>query len=135
MHERLLPAEENMNIKRLKQLAAGLPDEITAVQFGAIELEIEDLLAQQRQADEAELLALQAREAELRIKLGLQRSQQLAADSVRNAPAAVTRRADGNETDADNGVAYDETDDGMSLRDETAALRARAVERRRSRGH
>ena len=124
-----------MNIFTLKRIVAELPEDITSVQFGAIEIEIEDLLAQQRQADEAELQALQAREAELRVKLGLQRSQAIAADSVRNAHAAVTRRATGNETDADLGVNYDEADSGVSLRDETTALRNRSVERRRARGH
>ncbi len=124
-----------MNIKPLRDLVNKLPDEVTSVQFGAIELEIEELLGQQRAADEAELLALQAREAELRIKLGLQRSQQLAADSVRNAPAAVTRREVGGDTDADNGVNYDDAGSGMSLREETSFLRNLAVERRRARGH
>jgi len=118
-----------MNIKNLRDLVNKLPDEVTSVQFGEIEAELEDLLAQQRLADEAELLALQAREAELRIKLGLQRS------AVTPTPAKPTPRAPAGETDADNGVSYDETGSGMSLREETSFLRNLAVERRRARGH
>jgi len=121
-----------MNILRLRELISTLPNEVTSVQFGAIELEIEELLAQQRQADEAELLALQAREAELRIKLGLQRSQALAAASM---PPPVRPPREQGDTDADNGVSYADESGGMSLRDETAYLRSLAVERRRARGH
>lgn len=118
-----------MNISNLRALLSKFPDEVSSVQFAEIEAEIEDLLAQQRQADEAELAQIEQRAAKLREKLGVKVIAQ--PPGIRPAP---TPRIMG-DTDADNGVAYSEESEGMSLRDETAALRARSVERRRARGH
>lgn len=117
-----------MNIERLKALIAKLPNVVTAEQFGQIELEMEDLLAQQRQAEEAELAAIQKRAAELQVKLGLQRSNALASASVSRETAG---RVSG-ETDFDNGIGDDEADtSNQSFTAELASLRARAVARRR----
>jgi hypothetical protein len=118
-----------MNIRPLRDLLATLPDEVTSVQFGAIELEIEELLGQQRQADEAELAATLARAKELQVKLGVPQT------AAPRTPAAVTpiARPTG-DTDADNGVDYEESE-GHSFAAEVASLRQRNVERRRGRGH
>jgi hypothetical protein len=116
-----------MNILSLKQLVASLPDDVTPLQFGAIEVEYEDLLAQQRAAEEAELAAAQARVRELQVKLGVDRSNALAAASVRAARG-------GGDTDFDAGLPdYDDETTAQSFRDEIANLRQRNVERRR--GH
>lgn len=112
-----------MNIAQLKALIAKLPDEVTVAEFGQIELEMEDLLAQQRQAEEAELAAIQKRAAELQQKLGLQRPT----------PAPVPRetRVRG-ETDFDNGIGDDEEEtSNQSFQAELASLRARGVAKRR----
>jgi hypothetical protein len=112
-----------VNIKQLRDLLAKLPDEVTSVQFGAIEIEIEDLLAQQRQADEAELAATLERAKALQVKLGVSR-----------APAVIPPpiRPKG-ETDFDNDVDYAEAE-GQSFAAEVAAIRQHNVERRRNRG-
>jgi hypothetical protein len=112
-----------MNISTLKRIVAQLPEDITSVQFGAIELEIEDLLAQQRQADEAELAATLARAKELQVKLGVSRTPAVIPPPIR--PSG--------DTDADNGVDYAESE-GASFASEVAAIRQHNVERRRSRG-
>lgn len=129
-----------MNILRLKQLIAGLPDVVTSLQFGAVETEYEDLLAQQRADEEAELAELQARAAALQVKLGLQRSQDLAAASipppVRPPPTARPSR-EGGDTDFDMGISYAEpAQDGADFRAELADARQRSTERRAARrGH
>lgn len=120
-----------MNISHLKSIIAKLPDEITSEQFGEIELEMEDLLAQQRQADEAELAAAEARVAALRVKLNLERSQAIAAESVATAPARSRTELD--ETDAGMGVREprEESMSAQSFTDELAALRERTQQKRR----
>ncbi len=118
-----------MNISDLKKILLALPDEVTPVQFAAIEAEVEDVLAQQRQVDEAELVAHEQAAAKLREKLGVKAALPPA---VR--PEPTPRRT--GDTDADNGVNYDEdADSAQSFQAELASLRAANVQRRRSRGH
>lgn len=123
-----------MNIKQLRALVNALPDEVTSVQFGQIELEMEDLLAQQRRSDEEELSTALARVAELQRKLSdrsIAHSQHIAAAST----VSPTRRERG-DTDADAGISYDEPEDNaQSFRAELSALRDRNVARRRNREH
>jgi hypothetical protein len=121
LRERLLPAE-TMNISHLKSILESLPDDITSVQFAEIELEIEDLLAQQRQADEAELAATLERAKALQVKLGVSR-----------APVVIPPPRPTGDTDFDNGVDYAESE-GQSFAAEVAAIRQHNVERRRNRG-
>jgi hypothetical protein len=113
-----------VNIERLKALIAKLPNVVTTEQFSQIELEMEDLLAQQRQAEEAELAAIQERAAELRQKLGLQLA-------LKPNPVPRETRARG-ETDFENGVGDDEEEtSARSFQAELASLRARGVAKRR----
>lgn len=113
-----------MNIERLKQLVSSMPDEIGDAQFGSLEVEFEDLLAQQRQADIAALGDYEQRIAKLREKLGVKVTK----------PAPIPVRVTG-ETDFDNGITYsDGNTDNASFQAELAQIRQRNVERRRSRG-
>jgi len=122
-----------MNIQRLKQLVNAMPDEVTTAEFGQIEVEYEDLLAEQRRAEEAELAAIEERAKQLRIKLNIQatiqRSQQVA-------QASKPTKSPVGDTDFDNGISYEEgTTDNASFQSELKELRQRNVERRRARGH
>lgn len=116
-----------MNIKSLKTLVANLPDEVNPEQFAMVEADVEEILAEQRRADEAELQATEQKLAKLREKLGVKVA---APPPVRPPP---TRPA--GDTDFDAGISYEE-DDGsnQSFQAELAALRARGAAKRRQRG-
>lgn len=115
-----------MNIDNLKALIAGLPSDCTPEQFSAVELEIEDILASQRRADEAELAETLAKAAKLQEKLG---------KPVMTPPPVRPVRQVG-DTDADAGISYGEEDvSRASFQAELADLRRRGVEKRRRREH
>lgn len=115
-----------MNIQSLKTIVANLPDEVTPEQFALVEADVEEVLAEQRRADEAELAETEQRAAKLREKLGVKVA---APPPVRPPP---TRPA--GETDFDNGLTYgDDEQSSQSFRDELADLRNRGVMKRRQR--
>ncbi len=121
-----------MNIRDLKTIIAKLPDDIDAAQFSQIELEVESILAAQRQADEAELAATEQRAAKLREKLGV---KFLGPQPPRVAVEGSSKREilPIDETDAGNGIreAREENSSAQSFNDELAALRERTQMKRR----
>lgn len=133
-----------MNIKSLKALLASLPDEVTSVQFGAIEIEYEDLQAQQRMADEAELQAIQAREKELRVKLGMNAPAPRRPQPVKRQPSAETVEPlaadeDGFLADTDFGAGIDDEplngNGNSAFLADIAACRNSGVNKRRRNEH
>jgi hypothetical protein len=123
-----------VNIKSFKVLVANLPDEITAEQFGMIELDYEELLAEQRQADEAELATTLARVAKLKEKLGQVAPLRPTQATPTNKQAERDLTGSHNGTDFDAGISYsDEAASAQSFTEELATLRQRSVERRRGR--
>jgi hypothetical protein len=119
-----------VNIEQLKVLVANLPAECTPEQFSQVELEVEDILARQRQADEAELQAMQEKVAALAAKLGRPVTPTVTTAAI---PAKPQRRAD-SETDFDAGIDYHEREVTLaSFNAELADLRRRGVAKRRNR--
>lgn len=117
-----------MNITNLKTLVANLPNEITPEQFALIEADVEELLAQQRQADSDELNQLEMRAMKLREKLGF-----IEAPPPVRPPAAQRVANPLDETDAGMGVREPRDDNvsAQSFTDELAELRERTQAKRR----
>lgn len=120
-----------MNIKALRTLIANLPDDVSAEQFALIEADVEELLAEQRQADIAALGDYEQRCAKLREKLGM-----TAPPPIRPSISASADSSPLDETDAGMGV-REPRDEGVSAQsfvDELASLRERTQEKRRRLG-
>lgn len=126
-----------MNIGQLRSILAsfGASDEITPAQFSEIEIEVENILAEQRQADERELEGILARAAKLQEKLGVKilgpQPPRVGLEGSRKTEILPI-----DETDAGNGIREprDEGGSAQSFQDELAALRERTQAKRRRLG-